>query len=117
MLATSIQKITICILLTVLMSTYIMAGTIYESKTKSSSIKVYLVKTKSQADLSVYIAKHKIEAKGKDEIWYYVKNRSSANAVICFVTSRSQADIKVYIVSSKSQAGWKKSNRYRGQLR
>jgi hypothetical protein len=95
----------------------VIAGTIYESNIKYSSIKVYLVKSKNQADLCVYLANNKNETKGKDEIWYYEKHKCFANAVIYFVSSKSQADIKVYIVSSKNQAGWKKSNKYRGKLR
>ncbi len=98
-------------------STSAPAGTIYESISRKSSIRVMFVNTKAEADLCVYFAKTKSEAKGKDEIWFYGKSKSSADAVVYFVSRKSQADIRVYVVSSKSQAGWRTSNTYRGQLR
>lgn len=93
------------------------AGTIYVSTSRKSSIQVMFVNTKAEADLCVYVAETKSQAKGKDEIWYYGKSKWSADAIVYFVSSKSQADIKVFVVSSKSQAGWRTPNRYQGQLK
>lgn len=111
------MKRTLGIFLLIFISLPAIAGSIFESKTKSSAIKICIVNTKTQADLCVYVAKSKMEAKDKDEIWYYVNYKYSADAVIYFVKNKYQADIKVYLVSSKSQAGWRTSNKFRGQLK
>ena len=110
-------KIAVNIILTFFFTLTLSAGAIYESKSSLGAIKVYLVKSQLQADLCVYISKSRLEANGKDEIWYYVNSKTSSDATIYFVSSQLQADIKVYIVQSKLQAGWKTSNQYRGQFR
>ena len=111
------MRIVISLILTIFFTLSVSAGSIYESNSRLGAIKVYLVKSRIQADLCVYVSKSRIEANGKDEVWYYVNSKSSSDASIYFVSSQLQADIKVYIVSSKIQAGWRNSNQYRGQFK
>lgn len=94
------------------------AGNIFEAAYSSQAdAKVFIVKYKSEADLCVYVADHESQARGRDEIWYYVRHKSRSVASIYFVEYASQADIKVFFVKYKSTAGWQKSNKYRGRLK
>ena len=54
-------------------------------------------------DLYVYLTEKKYEAKGKDEIWYFVKY--SENCKIKFV--ERNADLEIEYVDKKYKAGWK----------
>ena len=111
------MKRVIGIILTIFIAFTVSAGAIYESQSSLGAIKIYLVESQIQADLCVYVSKSKLEADGKDEIWYYVNNKISSDATIYFVSSAIQADVKVFLVSSKLQAGWRNSNQFRGQFK
>ncbi|EQA34746.1 hypothetical protein LEP1GSC047_1222 [Leptospira inadai serovar Lyme str. 10] len=96
----------------------VFSGEIYvtDGHLQSPDLKVYFTKSKSDADIVVYVTKHRYDAKGKDEIWYYTKHSSDANAKVSVTSSKSSADLIAYITKYKTDAGWKKSNRYRGRL-
>jgi ribonucleotide monophosphatase NagD (HAD superfamily) len=75
-------------------------------------IRVQIVDSQSQADLLVYVTKSETEAKGKDEIWCFVKH--FPNCKIRFVTSNP--DLKVLYVDRRSQAKWKKPHKLMKQI-
>ena len=94
------------------------AGNIYEVKSKGEAdVAVCLVGSEGEADLCVFVADNQADAKGKDEVWFYVTSQGSANAKVYFVKSKTEADIKVFMAKSRGQAGWKKSNKCRGKLK
>jgi len=102
----------------ILLPVSLTAGNIYEVKSKSeANVTVCLVGSEGEADLCVFVVNNQADAKGKDEIWYYVSSPSSANAKVYFVKSKTEADVKVFMAKSRGQAGWKKSNKCRGMLK
>ena len=97
---------------------YCTAGAVYVVKSGSADFKVWVAKSKSDADLCVYEADYKSDAKNKDQIWYFEKSKSSADFTIRIVESKSSADLKVFYVKNKSEAGWKnKSHALQGRLK
>lgn len=94
------------------------AGVVYVVNSGSADIKVWVAGSKSEADLCVYEASSKSDAKNKDHIWYFEKSKSSSDFTIKIVSSKSSADLKVYYVKNKSDAGWKnKSHSLQGRLK
>ncbi|WP_232224709.1 DUF6150 family protein [Leptospira fainei] len=96
----------------------IFSGEIYltDRHLQSPDLRIYFTKSKSDADIVVYVTKYRYDAKGKDEIWYYTNYSSDANAKVSVTSSKSSADLIVYITDHKTDAGWKKSSSYRGRL-
>lgn len=94
-----------------------MAGKIYLNDNKfQATAKVYVTKNRGEAHLFVYIADNAGKAKGKDEVWFFVKNKGVADASVSYIKNKFQADIIVFFVKSAGQAGWKKTNKFRGRL-
>ena len=112
-----IKKVVFVVLFGSVLLGTLFGGNIYVQDRKYGAIKVYVTDRKYDADLVVYVADYKSEARGKDEIWYFEKYKSSADAVICIVDYKSEADLKIYYARYKSEAGWRKSNKYVGRLR
>ena len=76
-----------------------------------ADIKVQIVP--SSPDLKVYVTKSKLEAKGRDEIWFF--DDSFEDQKIIFV--KSFPDLKIEYVSSRGSAGWvNKSHRLQNRI-
>lgn len=76
---------------------------IYIEKSRSQAdLKVFVTKVKSQADFLIHITESRSIAKNKKNIWYISKSKSLADLRIYYVDSKSQADITVYFVNRGS---------------
>ena len=88
------------------LSTY--SQSVYITKFKSQAdITICIVDYKSQADILVYKTSCRAESKHNDGLWFFTKNKTSANLKVYITTMQSIADLKVYYVHHKSQAAWK----------
>lgn len=83
---------------------------------RSGNILVCEVKSRSVADLLVYVSDSRTVARGVDERWCYVDSQTASSSTICWVQSRSVADLLVCFVTSRSVAGWQGTHRLQGQL-
>ena len=83
---------------------------------RSGSILVCEVSSRSVADLLVCVSQSRSPTHGHDALWCYVDSASVATSSICWVTSRSVADLLVCFVSSRSVAGWRHAHPLQGQL-
>lgn len=93
-------------------------GNIYIVENGNADIKVWIANNKSEADICVYVANNKQDAKDKDQIWYFEKNKNMANIKIKLVDKKNSADLKVLYVKNKSDVCWKnKSHRLTGRLK
>lgn len=94
------------------------AGLIYVTDAKyEARLKVFFTDAKYEADLIVYVEKNaKYEARGKDEIWFYVEQGYEADVPVYVTKDRYEADLKVYVTDAKYEAGWKTSHPWRGRL-
>jgi hypothetical protein len=63
------------ILLTMLVSSICFAGTVYVMESGKPDLVGWIAPYKSQADLCVSVAPYRSEAMGKDEIWYFKKQK------------------------------------------
>lgn len=81
----------------------VLFSTPYESE---ADLKVFLVKTITQADLLVYRVDNSIQATG-DGLWYLTDIRTKAKKKIYFVNTVTKADLRIYYVDNLSQRGWR----------
>jgi hypothetical protein len=104
------------VLFTLITATSLNAGTIYVNSNRLSAIKVFVTNSRISADLLVYKTGNRLQASGKDGIWYFVSSRVSADASVYFVKSSIEADVKIFFVSSPIEAGWRQSNSFQGSF-
>ncbi len=110
------MKQLIALLTLALAAVFARAGSVHVLDSGTPDLKVWVCKYKSEADLCVYVADHRYQAKDKDSIWFFEKYRSKADFTAKIVKYRSQADLKVYYVKYRSQAGWQQSHPWTGRL-
>ena len=79
---------------------------------KSAMLKVQLVNNQTQAELLVYVTKKDLEAKGKDEIWFFDDRKGKTS--VKFVNNFG--DLKVFYVKHKHQAKWRKPHKLQKRI-
>ena len=88
------------------------AQVVYSCKDKyDANVKVYVVSSKSDADLVVYKAKDKYDASDNKGIWFFTEDKYDAKKKIYFVDSKYDADLLVYFTEDKYDAEWKNSSK------
>lgn len=68
------------------------------------------------ADLAVYVVDYESDARGRDELWFYVDWANDATVKICWVDWANDADIKVCFVDYQGDAGWKCGHPWQARL-
>jgi len=77
-----------------------LGGTVYKEKSKSQAdLRVYITCNKSEATHCIHKTELKSLSKNKKNIWYFTSNKSEADIRIYIVNEKSQADMIIFFVN------------------
>lgn len=100
-----------------------LAGNVRVTNNKNEAFAaINIVEDRKFADIYVYRSDNENEAKGKDYIWHYVKDKSKADVTVYFIIQDRLAlhnlpILNVYFVNDRNKTGWRKQHFLRGLLK
>jgi hypothetical protein len=106
------MKTILIILLLMLSYNITYSQRVFKTNNKSESdVIIKVVEDEKTADVKIYEAVRRAEARGNKGIWYFEQKEKKAHKKIFFSQDENIADIKIFFVDKKYKSGWVNNNK------